>query len=81
MAEFVKHKECPKCGSKDNVAVYSDGGEYCWADCGYKVIGSELREEFKERGRCSGKGKKTSKGEDMSASSEFDTETKSKKAA
>ena len=81
MAEFIKHKECPKCGSKDNVAVYSDGGEYCWADCGYKVIGSELREEFKERDKGSGKGKKTSKGEDMSASSEFDTETKSKKAA
>ena len=81
MAEFIKHKECPKCGSKDNVAVYSDGGEYCWADCGYKVIGSELREEFKERDKGSCKVKKTSKGEDMSASSEFDTETKSKKAA
>ena len=76
MAEFIRHKECPKCGSSDNVAVYSDGGEYCWSECGYKVIGSELREEFKEND----KGKRKAKGDSMS---EFDSQdqVKSKKAA
>lgn len=45
MAAFVKHGECPKCGSKNNLAIYDDNSTYCWsADCGYKT----LSEEFKE---------------------------------
>lgn len=45
MAQFVKHGECPKCGSKNNLAIYDDNSTYCWsADCGYKT----LSEEFKE---------------------------------
>jgi hypothetical protein len=31
---FVKHSPCPKCGSRDNLATYSDGGGHCFG-CGY----------------------------------------------
>jgi len=31
---FVKHSPCPKCGSRDNLAIYSDGGGHCFG-CGY----------------------------------------------
>lgn len=30
MALFVKHTPCPKCGSRDNRAVYSDGSSWCF---------------------------------------------------
>lgn len=29
-SEFVKHDSCPNCGSKDNLAVYSDGHTWCF---------------------------------------------------
>lgn len=29
-AEFLHHAPCPSCGSKDNLAVYSDGHGYCF---------------------------------------------------
>ena len=29
MSEFIQHTPCPKCGSKDNLAVYTDH-EYCF---------------------------------------------------
>lgn len=33
MKDFIKHDECPKCGSKDNLGIYKDH-EYCFsADC------------------------------------------------
>ena len=34
MSEFVKHANCPSCGSKDNLGVYSDGHGHCFG-CGY----------------------------------------------
>lgn len=34
MSFFIKHEPCPKCGSRDNVALYSDGGRYCFG-CGW----------------------------------------------
>ena len=34
MSEFVRHEPCPKCGSKDNLARYSDGGVHCFG-CGF----------------------------------------------
>ena len=34
MSEFVNHAPCPECGSKDNLAVYSDGHGHCFG-CGY----------------------------------------------
>lgn len=32
---YVGHKNCPKCGSKDNVYRYADGHEFCFGRCGY----------------------------------------------
>jgi len=34
MSDFVKHEPCPACGSKDNLARYSDGHGWCFG-CGY----------------------------------------------
>lgn len=34
MSEFVKHEGCPKCGSRDNLATYTDGHAWCFG-CGY----------------------------------------------
>ena len=31
---FIQHTNCPNCGSRDNLAEYSDGF-YCFG-CGYK---------------------------------------------
>lgn len=33
-SHFLNHTSCPKCGSKDNRAVYSSGSSYCFG-CGY----------------------------------------------
>lgn len=30
MAKFLHHESCPKCNSKDNKAVYSDGSTWCF---------------------------------------------------
>jgi twinkle protein len=39
-SKFLHHDECPKCGSRNNVAVYSNGGRHCFsADCDYHVNG------------------------------------------
>ena len=35
---FVSHESCPSCGSKDNLARYSDGHAYCFG-CGYREKG------------------------------------------
>jgi Zn ribbon nucleic-acid-binding protein len=35
VANFVKHESCPSCGSRDNLARYSDGSAWCFG-CGYK---------------------------------------------
>ena len=36
MSEFVTHMPCPKCGSKDNLSVYSDGYKECMSvGCDY----------------------------------------------
>lgn len=34
MANFMKHEPCPHCGSKDNLARYSDDSAWCFG-CGY----------------------------------------------
>ena len=45
-SKFLHHEECPKCGSRNNVAVYSNGGRHCFsADCDYHVNG-ETGEEI-----------------------------------
>jgi hypothetical protein len=35
MAIFVKHEPCPRCGSRDNLARYSDGSAWCFG-CHYR---------------------------------------------
>lgn len=40
MGKFVKHSPCPRCGSRDNLARYHDGGGFCFG-CGH-VIPSNL---------------------------------------
>ena len=40
-SSFVKHEPCPKCGSKDNLARYSDGHATCFSGgCGYYEKGN-----------------------------------------
>lgn len=36
MSIFVEHRACPRCGSRDNLAVYTDH-EYCFG-CGYTIF-------------------------------------------
>ena len=39
MSKFLRHENCPNCGSADNLAVYTDGGKHCFTpDCGYHVF-------------------------------------------
>lgn len=33
---FVRHEPCPKCGSKDNLGVWSDGHKWCFG-CSYYI--------------------------------------------
>lgn len=36
MTRFLRHEECPSCGSKDNLARYTDGHAYCFTPgCNY----------------------------------------------
>jgi len=36
-SRFVAHEPCPSCGSKDNLARYTDGHAYCFkGSCGYR---------------------------------------------
>ena len=37
---FVKHEPCPECGSKNNLARYSDGHGYCFG-CEYWEAGED----------------------------------------
>ena len=34
MAQYIHHEPCPSCGSRDNLARYSDGGAFCYG-CHY----------------------------------------------
>jgi len=37
-SKVIRREACPECGSKDNVAVYDDGGKHCYgASCTYRV--------------------------------------------
>lgn len=38
---FVRHEPCPSCGSKDNLARYSDGHGHCFG-CGYHTGAGEV---------------------------------------
>lgn len=34
MSDFVRHTSCPRCGSRDNLALYRGGSGYCFG-CGF----------------------------------------------
>jgi twinkle protein len=42
---FVKHEPCPECGSKNNLARYSDGHGYCFG-CEYWEAGDDMEERI-----------------------------------
>ena len=42
-ATFITHEPCPSCGSKDNLARYSDGHGYCFG-CQHYEKGTEMEE-------------------------------------
>jgi twinkle protein len=48
-SEFVQHEPCPKCGSQDNLARYSDGHGYCFGCKYYETgVGQSLPEVTKK---------------------------------
>ena len=46
-SEFTHHEPCPSCGSKDNLARYSDGHGYCFGCGHYESAPGEPRMETK----------------------------------
>ncbi len=49
MSRVVNREPCPSCGSRDNVAVYEDGGKHCWTpNCDYHVHSSSYNDEVRE---------------------------------
>lgn len=60
MAEFVRHEACPNCGSKDNLAIYSDGSFFCFSHCGHKSLSQDYKEELdsKDEGKYKRYGKR-----------------------
>lgn len=41
MSNWVSNGPCPQCGSKDNLATYDDGHQWCWG-CGHYVPGDKF---------------------------------------
>jgi KaiC/GvpD/RAD55 family RecA-like ATPase/Zn ribbon nucleic-acid-binding protein len=48
LAAFIRHTSCPKCNSKDNLAVYADGSYFCFSYCGYKSVSEDFKEANKK---------------------------------
>lgn len=54
MAHFLHHEPCPNCGSRDNLARYSDGSAYCFG-CRYvespslQALAQTVRKDVGER--------------------------------
>lgn len=45
---FLRHEPCPKCGSRDNLGVWSDGHKYCFG-CRYYELARETPENLRRR--------------------------------
>lgn len=45
---FLRHESCPRCGSKDNLGVWSDGHKWCFG-CHYYEASPESIETYKTR--------------------------------
>lgn len=41
MSNWLSNGPCPKCGSRDNLATYDDGHQWCWG-CGHYVAANGL---------------------------------------
>lgn len=48
MSNFLNHESCPRCGSRDNVAVYNDGHKWCFG-CSYYVPPKDTLESLNRR--------------------------------
>ena len=48
-SEFIQHEPCPKCGSRDNLARYSDGHAYCFG-CEYRETTGEEQKVVIKKG-------------------------------
>lgn len=46
MANFIRHTECPKCGSSDGNALYDDDSTYCFV-CNYTVASPDQETQRK----------------------------------
>lgn len=68
MADFIRHEACPNCGSKDNLAIYSDGSYFCFSHCGHKSVSQDWLEENADKGKSKSKVKTSSRKEDNSMS-------------
>ena len=44
MANFLRHKNCDKCGSSDGNAIYDDGSSHCWV-CKFTIPSEEFKEQ------------------------------------
>jgi len=49
-SEFLQHEPCPSCGSKDNLARYTDGHAYCFGCKYYETGNGEPLPEIKKSG-------------------------------
>lgn len=47
-AVFIRHEPCPRCLSKDNMGLWSDGHKYCFG-CGHYVPAPDTLEALKTR--------------------------------
>jgi len=68
LADFIRHEACPNCGSKDNLAIYSDGSYFCFSHCGHKSVSQDWLEENADKGKSKSKVKTSSRKEDNSMS-------------
>lgn len=48
MSNFVRNEGCPRCGSRDNVAVYDDGHKWCFG-CNYYLPPRTTLESLQKR--------------------------------
>ncbi len=57
MGVFVKHENCPECGSSDGRAIYDDNSHFCWV-CNDRSLSKEYKDEIKStKGNSKVKGK------------------------
>lgn len=48
MSKFIRHSECPKCGSDNNLAIYDDHVKCFGIDCGYYAKESNIENPIQQ---------------------------------